>query len=441
VLLLPLVERLIDPDSSEFFEDVLEVLSYLTYYSPQISTDVLGLLPRLVAAFADWAIEFSNQMLVPLDNMVTRATDAFLAATDAQGTPYVTLLLSLPERVLGVGDGEPSAGRERLLPESECHGAVRLLQSLLHNCAGRIDAHLPAIVRTCLHGLRSAETVSMRTLLLDALASALHYDARLAIAALEAVGATASVLDGWTRHVADASDRLRAHDCKCMVLGFAGLLSAGPPASLPPAVQAGLVGCVRAASTLLARKRALAAEAARREAGEDDDDDDDDDGRDLNDDDSEDDFEVGEPGDGGDGDGDDGGGAKRGGAAGAAGATGLAALGARPLDVSKALRAGALTGDELSRLVSEFGDDDDLDDDDDEYASPLDAVDELAAFFAVLERACVAEPRLRALIASEMAADEQAQLQELAESAARGAVDGAGGPAAVAARAPDASDM
>jgi hypothetical protein len=53
----------------------------------------------------------------------------------------------------------------------------------------------------------------------------------------------------------------------------------------------------------------------------------------------------------------------------------------------------------------------------------------------------VAEPRLRALIASEMAADEQAQLQELAESAARGAVDGAGGPAAVAARAPDASDM
>lgn len=284
----------------------------------------------------------------------------------------------------------------------------------------------------CLHGLRSAETVALRTLLLDGLASGLHYSAPLCLACLEAEGATAQLLAGWTEHVAEHGGRLRAHECKVMTLGLAALF-AGPPAALPAGAQASLVGCVRAAATLAARAAALREEARRREAGERSGSGSD---EELDDDDESEEDEEEAAGEGRAG----GGGASAGGGEGEdADADGSGRqLSTRPLDVSRALRAGALTGEELSRLVSEFGDEDDeLDDEDELYASPLDAIDEGAAFVAALEGACAQEPRLRQLLGAELSAHEQQQLRALAEHAALGRREaavaaGAGGGAGAA---------
>lgn len=40
------------------FEEVLEIVSYMTFFSPTISIDMWTLWPLMMEALADWAIDF-----------------------------------------------------------------------------------------------------------------------------------------------------------------------------------------------------------------------------------------------------------------------------------------------------------------------------------------------------------------------------------------------
>ena len=49
--LMPMLHKMMGESAREYFEDVNEVLSYLTYYSPVISDELWGIFPRLHEAF------------------------------------------------------------------------------------------------------------------------------------------------------------------------------------------------------------------------------------------------------------------------------------------------------------------------------------------------------------------------------------------------------
>ena len=50
--------------STEVFEEVLEIVSYMTFFSPTISLDMWSLWPLMIEALADWAIDFFPSMVV-----------------------------------------------------------------------------------------------------------------------------------------------------------------------------------------------------------------------------------------------------------------------------------------------------------------------------------------------------------------------------------------
>jgi len=50
--------------STEVFEEVLEIVSYMTFFSPTISLDMWSLWPLMIEALADWAIDFFPSMMV-----------------------------------------------------------------------------------------------------------------------------------------------------------------------------------------------------------------------------------------------------------------------------------------------------------------------------------------------------------------------------------------
>ena len=52
---MPMLHKMMGESAREYFEDVNEVLSYLTYYSPVISDELWGIFPRLHEAFHTWA--------------------------------------------------------------------------------------------------------------------------------------------------------------------------------------------------------------------------------------------------------------------------------------------------------------------------------------------------------------------------------------------------
>jgi len=48
---------------AEVFEEVLEIASYMTFYSPSISLDIWSLWPLMVEALVDWGIDFFPSMV------------------------------------------------------------------------------------------------------------------------------------------------------------------------------------------------------------------------------------------------------------------------------------------------------------------------------------------------------------------------------------------
>jgi len=43
---------------TDVYEEVLEIVSYMTFYSPSISLDMWSLWPLIMEALNDWAIDF-----------------------------------------------------------------------------------------------------------------------------------------------------------------------------------------------------------------------------------------------------------------------------------------------------------------------------------------------------------------------------------------------
>lgn len=49
---------------TEVFEEILEIVSYMTFFSPTISLDMWGLWPLMMEALADWSIDFFPSMVL-----------------------------------------------------------------------------------------------------------------------------------------------------------------------------------------------------------------------------------------------------------------------------------------------------------------------------------------------------------------------------------------
>ena len=48
---------------AEVFEEVLEIVSFMTFFSPTISLEMWSLWPLMMEALAEWAIDFFPSML------------------------------------------------------------------------------------------------------------------------------------------------------------------------------------------------------------------------------------------------------------------------------------------------------------------------------------------------------------------------------------------
>ena len=78
-ILLPIILRMeIDID---LFEELLEIVGYITYYSPQISQEMWQVWPKMLAVLDNgWALQYFEHVLIPMDNFISRNTDIFVSS-------------------------------------------------------------------------------------------------------------------------------------------------------------------------------------------------------------------------------------------------------------------------------------------------------------------------------------------------------------------------
>jgi hypothetical protein len=248
--LRPVLHRVFDESGEflEYFENGIEVVSYLTYHgSTPFSDELWSLFDQMIRAFHGFACDYIAELVPSLDNFVSRDTEKFLASSRLES------LVGVPERFLWP-DHQTRGGEE------DCRKATHVLLSVLHNCRGRVDEYVrqrcTPLVAAALEralgppradeiGTKPDGVVGMSpdavwrprlgAALLDVWNSLLIYNPQLALHALDEGKVTPAqtqlLLTKWLELAPDAKGMLSR---KLYALGLSAVLSVEP---CPPKVQ------------------------------------------------------------------------------------------------------------------------------------------------------------------------------------------------------------
>ncbi|XP_035547544.1 importin beta-like SAD2 isoform X2 [Juglans regia] len=258
--LLPIMRRMLTSDGQEVFEEVLEIVSYMTFFSPTISMDMWSLWPLMMEALADFAIDYFPNILVPLDNYISRGTARFLTCKEPD---YQQSLWNMISSIMA----------DKNMEDNDIEPAPKLIQVVFQNCKGQVDQWVEPYLRITVERLRRAEKSYLKCLLMQVIADALYYNAAMTLGILQKLGVATEIFNLWfqmLQQVRKSGVRVnfkREHDKKVCCLGLTSLLSL--PADQLPGEALGRV--FRATLDLLVAYKDQVA-AAKEEEAEDDDD-------------------------------------------------------------------------------------------------------------------------------------------------------------------------
>jgi hypothetical protein len=234
--LIPLTLKILgnDGDYIEYLECALDILTFLTYFPDEIAPELWQAFPLIYVAFDQWAYDYLNLMVPPLQSFIAKDPQSFLqgSAVLPDGTvSYVDLVFSIVAKTV---TNDRSS-------ESECRQALGLFLSILHSCPGLVDAYIPMVNDIVLGKLGqqvNAENASTRIAIYQVLGSALYYNAALELAELEKRGVTQQVFATWITD-AEAHMKDKYLPRKLTVLGLSSLLKI-PPTSMPSSISASI---------------------------------------------------------------------------------------------------------------------------------------------------------------------------------------------------------
>ncbi|AQK52663.1 Importin beta-like SAD2 [Zea mays] len=152
--LLPIMRRMLTSDGQDVYEEVLEIVSYMSFYSPTISLDMWTLWPVMMEALNDWAIDFFENILVPLDNYISRGTDHFLACKD-------------PDYQQSLWKALQSIMMDENMEDSDIEPAPKLIEVVFQNCKGNVDHWVEHYLRITIERLRRAHKPYLKCLLVQ----------------------------------------------------------------------------------------------------------------------------------------------------------------------------------------------------------------------------------------------------------------------------------
>ncbi|KAI5653202.1 hypothetical protein M9H77_30389 [Catharanthus roseus] len=259
--LLPIMRRMLTTDGQEVFEEVLEIVSYMTFFSPTISLDMWSLWPLMMEALADWAIDFFSNILVPLDNYISRSTAHFLSCKEPD---YQQSLWNMISSIMG----------DKNLEDGDIEPAPKLIQVVFQNCRGQVDHWVEPYIRVTVERLRRAEKPYLKCLLIEVIADALYYNSSFTLNILQKLGVATDIFSLWFQMLLQArksgarANFKREHDKKVCCLGLTSLLPL--PADQVPADA--LERVFKATLDLLVAYKDQVAEAEKEEEAEDNDD-------------------------------------------------------------------------------------------------------------------------------------------------------------------------
>ena len=163
---------------------ILDILTFLTYFPDSISPELWQAFPLIYIAFDQWAFDYLNLMVPPLENFIGKSPQQFLAGkavTPEGSVSYIDLIFSIVAKTVA----------EERSSENEARKALSLYMTILHCCPGMVDNYLPAMNDIFLAKLGqqvNSDNPLTRIAIFQLIGSALHYNPQLELAELEKRG-------------------------------------------------------------------------------------------------------------------------------------------------------------------------------------------------------------------------------------------------------------
>ncbi|KAL0710541.1 hypothetical protein Bca4012_017519 [Brassica carinata] len=275
--ILPVLQKMLTIDGQDVFEEVLEIASYMTFYSPNISLGIWSLWPLIMEALVDWAIDYFPNILAPMDNFISKGTAHFLTCKEPD---YQQSLYNVLSTLM----------TDRNTEDSEIESAPKLIEVVFQNCKGQVDHWVEPYLRLTIDRLQRAEASYLKSLLIQVVANMLYYNPGLTLGVLHNTGLASTAFGIWFQMLQQKkksglpANFKREHDKKVCCLGLTSLLAL-PGGQFP---DESLQRVFRATLDLLVSYKNQLAEAAKvteidyedEMNGLESDDDDDDDGSD-----------------------------------------------------------------------------------------------------------------------------------------------------------------
>lgn len=242
--LIPLVMKILgnDGDYIEYLECALDILTFLTFFPEEITPELWQALPLIYLAFDQWAYDYLNLMVPPLQSFISKAPHVFLqgsAQLPDGPVPYIDLVFSMVAKT--VTNDRASEGESRQ--------ALGLFLSILHSCPGAIDNYIPVINEVVLGKLGqqiNEEVAITRIAVYQVLGSALYYNPALELSELEKRGVTQQVFATWMK---DAESMEKWLPRRLTILGLTSILSL-PIASLPATIGSAVPQLIAACAAM-----------------------------------------------------------------------------------------------------------------------------------------------------------------------------------------------
>eukprot|EP01116_Phalansterium_solitarium_P023118 TRINITY_DN793_c0_g3_i2.p1 TRINITY_DN793_c0_g3~~TRINITY_DN793_c0_g3_i2.p1 ORF type:complete len:1027 (+),score=443.06 TRINITY_DN793_c0_g3_i2:37-3081(+) len=220
VVLLPLLHKIFEGDFMDFFDEGVKILTYLTYYSPAISPQLWELFPKLYQAFQNFAFDYLNDLLYPIDNYITRGTATFL------GGPYLEFVLNIFRKVYTHEHADFEAVRD----------GTEIVQVVLQACRGHVDPVVDIVLSLAIPKLADSDEVDRRVILIELVANCIYYNPLLTLRLLESRGWLAPTFTLWLQ----LQNKFEKYKTQKIVLLALSALFGVPSAELPAPIRDGL---------------------------------------------------------------------------------------------------------------------------------------------------------------------------------------------------------
>ncbi len=238
-LLFPIFDKFLGETGMDVVEEMLEIMTQLTFYSPAISDRMWTLFPRVLGIMPTWGVDFFQEFIPVVDNYISRGTPFFvqqyLPATNA-------MLEAALVRFQTPGESDGFGTEEEVYS-----GVAEIIQVVLENCKGMVDHCVKPYTSLVVAAMMKNdppnepfEDPHVVEALLVAGADALYYNPVLAMNSMQDNGHLAYFMQALGQAVSRRKKRSgklyhfsSKREKKTVILGLAAVMATPPDAMMP----------------------------------------------------------------------------------------------------------------------------------------------------------------------------------------------------------------